>query len=134
MIDIENQVFNRISLAVRAVYPNANMSSEEQLTPSSFPCVTLVEADNRVVKETEDSSNNENHAYVMYEVNVYANNVNNKKAECKKIFSIVDDELRKMGFRRMSALNTSSNNSTIARKTGRYEGVVGKNETIYGGY
>lgn len=134
MIDIENQVFNRISLAVRAKYPTANLSSEEQLTPSAFPCVTVVEADNYVVKETTDSSLAENHAVVMYEINVYTNNASQKKAECKKIYSIVDDELRKMGFRRTSMLNTSSNNSTIYRMTGRYEGVVGKDETIYGGY
>lgn len=134
MIDVENQVFNKVSLAVKAVYPNATLSSEELLAPSSFPCVTIVEADNYVVAETVDSSLEENHAAVMYEINVYTNNASYKKAECKKIFSIVDDEMRKMGFRRMSMLNTSTNNSTTARKTGRYTGVVGKDENIYGGY
>lgn len=134
MIDIENQVFNRISLAVREKYPNANMSSEEQLAPSAFPCVTVVEADNYTVAETLDSSLAENHANVMYEVNVYTNDVGFKKSEGKAIFSIVDDEFRKMGFRRMSLLKTSSNNSTVLRMTGRYMGVVGKDEIIYGGY
>lgn len=134
MIDIENQVFNRISVAVRKEYPDVNMSSEEQLAPSAFPCVTVVEADNYTVAETVDSSLDENHANVMYEVNVFTNNASLKKAECKKIYSIVDDEFRKMGFRRMSMLNTSSNNSTVTRMTGRYTGIVGKDETIYGGY
>lgn len=133
MIDIENQVFNNISIAVKAVYPNANMSSEEQPVPSSFPCVTVVEADNYVVKETVDSSLEENHAYVMYETNVYSNDVNNRKAECKKVFGIVDNSFRKMGLRRTTKLITSTNNSSICRITARYVGIVGKDETIYGG-
>lgn len=134
MIDIENQVFNNISVDVKAEYPNANMSSEEQPTPSSFPCVTIVEADNYVVRETMDNSLDENHAYVMYETNVYANNAYNKKAECKRVFEIVDNRFRLMGFRRMSKLVTSTNNSSICRITARYVGIVGKDETIYGGY
>lgn len=133
MIDIENQVLNNVSVKVRAEYPNANISSEEQLTPSSFPCVTVVEGDNYVVDSTRDSSLEENHAYVMYEVNVYTNNVNNKKAECRKVMSIVDDSFTKMGFRRMSMLYVNTNNPTICRITARYSGVVSKEHIIYGG-
>lgn len=134
MIDVENQVFNKISLAVRKEYPNANMSGEEQPAPSIFPCVTIVEVDNYVVAETVDSSLEENHANVVYEINVYSNNASFKKAECKKIFSIVDGEMRRMGFRRMSMLNLPAVGSTIARISCRYTGIVGKDETIYGGY
>jgi hypothetical protein len=133
MIDIENQVFDRISKAVKKEFPTVNMSSEEILAPSELPCVTIVEADNYTVAETLDSSNEENHAYVMHEANVYTNGAF-KKAECKAIFSILDNEYRKMGFRRMSKPFTASNDPTVARMIGRYEGVVGKDETIYGGY
>lgn len=133
MIDIENQVFDRISKAVKKEFPTVNMSSEEILAPSEFPCVTIVEADNYTVAETLDSSNEENHAYVMHEVNAYANGAF-KKAECKAIFSIVDNEYRKMGFRRMSKPFTASNDPTVARMMGRYVGIVGKDDTIYGGY
>lgn len=133
MIDIENQVFDRISKAVKKEFPTVNMSSEEILAPSEFPCVTIVEADNYTVSETLDSSNDENHAYVMHEVNVYANGAF-KKVECKAIYSIVDNEYRKMGFRRMSKPFTASNDPTVARSMGRYVGIVGKDDTIYGGY
>ena len=133
MIDIENQVFNRISVAVKKEFPKANMSSEEQLAPSVFPCVTVVEADNYAVAETVDSSLEEKYAYVMYEINVYSNNSSHKKAECKKIFSIVDDEMRKTGFRRQSKPIMASTDPTIARSMGRYVGVVGADENIYGG-
>ena len=133
MIDIENQVFDRISKAVKKEFPTVNMSSEEILAPSELPCVTIVEADNYTVAETLDSSNEENHAYVMHEVNVYTNGAF-KKAECKAIFSIVDNEYRKMGFRRMSKPFTASNDPTVTRMMGRYVGIVGKDDTIYGGY
>lgn len=133
MIDIENQVFDRISKAVKKEFPTANMSSEEIIAPSEMPCVTIVEADNYTVAETLDSSNEENHAYVMHEVNVYANGAF-KKAECKAIYSIVDNEYRKMGFRRMSKPFTASNDPTVARMMGRYVGIVGADDTIYGGY
>lgn len=133
MIDIENQIFDRISKAVKKEFPTVNMSSEEILAPSELPCVTIVEADNYTVAETLDSSNEENHAYIMHEVNVYANGAF-KKAECKSIYSIVDNEYRKMGFRRMSKPFTASNDPTVVRMMGRYVGIVGKDDTIYGGY
>lgn len=133
MIDIENQVFDRISKAVKKEFPTVNMSSEEILAPSELPCVTIVEADNYTVAETLNSSNEENHAYVMHEVNVYANGAF-KKSECKAIYSIVDNEYRKMGFRRMSKPFTASNDPTVTRMMGRYVGIVGKDDTIYGGY
>ena len=133
MIDIENQVFDRISKAVKKEFPTVNMSSEEILAPSELPCVTIVEADNYTVAETLDSSNEENHAYVMHEVNVYTNGAF-KKSECKAIYSIVDNEYRKMGFRRMSKPFTASNDPTVTRMMGRYVGIVGKDDTIYGGY
>lgn len=134
MIDIENQVFSKVSEDVRATYPDANMTSEETLSPPSFPCVSVVEIDNYVVKETLDSSLIENHARVTYEVNVFVNNASNKKAECKKIFNIVDKRLMNMGFVRTTKLFTSTNNSTVCRLTGRYTAVVSKDEIIYGGY
>ena len=78
MIDIENEVFNRVTKRVREQFPNIFVVGEYVKSPSSFPAVSLMEMDNSSREDTVDSSSNENHANVMYEVNVYSNKTTGK--------------------------------------------------------
>ena len=48
MIDIESEVFDRVSKVVREEYPNVYMTGEYVRVPPSFPCVSLIEADNQI--------------------------------------------------------------------------------------
>lgn len=54
MIDMENEIFNEVSERVRAKYPNIFMTGEYVKSPSSFPCVSLVEADNATFRNSAD--------------------------------------------------------------------------------
>ena len=47
MIDIENEIFTRIVTELRSRFPDINVYGEDVRTPSSFPCVSIVEADIR---------------------------------------------------------------------------------------
>lgn len=98
MIDIENEVFDRVAKLVREQFPNIFMAGEYVKSPSSFPAVSLMEMDNSIRESTVDSGSNENHANVMYEVNVYSNKTNVKKSECKSIIALIDTEMTAMGF------------------------------------
>jgi hypothetical protein len=104
---------------------------EDVRTPSSFPCVTIVEADNYAVKSTQDSGCNENHANLMYEVNVYSNRASGRKSECKEILAVIDDMLLGLGFTRTMKNPVSMDDATIYRVISRYTAIVSKNQTIY---
>jgi hypothetical protein len=132
MINIENEIFDRVSTSVRVKFPNVNMTGEYVKSPSSFPHISIEEKDNSVHTSTQTSTENENHAVLMYEVNVYSNKARGKKTECKELISIVDNEIGKMGFTRtMLQPIPNIDDATIYRLTARYTAIVSKNKMIY---
>ena len=132
MIDIENELFNAVAERVRAIYPGVFMVGEYVKSPSSFPCVSMVEVDNATLRETQTSVGGENHATVMYEINVYSNKTRGKKAECKEIWAIIDEVLMSLNFTRiMLEPIPNLDDATIYRMLGRYRAVVSKDKTIY---
>jgi len=132
VIDIEAEVFDIVSSDVRLKYPKVYMTGEYVKSPSSFPCVSLIETDNQVYRNTRDSGCIENHAQIQYEVNVYSNRTSGKKAECKEIISLIDSKMEKLGFTR-TFMNPVPNeqDATIYRMIARYRAIVSKNKTIY---
>ena len=132
MIDIENEVFDRVAKRVREQFPDIFMVGEYVKSPSSFPAVSLMEMDNAPLESTMDSGSNENHVNVMYEVNVYSNKTTGKKSECKTIIALIDQEMTAMGFVR-STLTPVPNeyDSTIYRMVGRYRAAVSSNHKIF---
>lgn len=132
MIDIENDVLNIVAKAVKAVYPDIYMSGEYVKSPSRFPCVSLVEMDNSAYIRTQTSSSGENHAELMYELNVYSNKKSGKKSECKAIASLIDNEMATLNFSRiMLQPIPNMDDATIYRMTGRYRAVVSKDKILY---
>ena len=132
MIDIENIVFNTVAEKIREVFPDIFVAGEYVKSPPFFPAVSLVEMDNSTHIETIDSGSNENHANVMYEVNVYSNKTTGKKSECKAIIALIDEEMLAMGFSRSTLTPVpNENDSTIYRMVGRYRAAVSSNNTIY---
>lgn len=132
MINIENEVYSAVSGKVRAEISDIYISGEYVKSPPKFPAVSLVEMNNNVYTNTQTSEGNENHASVMYEVNVYSNKTYGKKTECKTIMSIIDEEMTNLGFTR-SMLQPIPNmdDATIYRITARYTAIVSKNNIIY---
>lgn len=132
MIDMENEIFNEVSERVREKYPNIFMTGEYVKSPSSFPCVSLVEADNATFRNSQTSNGKENHAAVMYELNVYSNKTKGKKAECKEIVAFIDEILMELNFTRLMLEPVpNQDEATIYRMLGRYRAVISKNKTIY---
>lgn len=136
MIDVENLVIDTISKAVKVSYPNALIISEYTDSPSSFPCVSVIEADNYTYRKTQDNDLKEHHTSVMYEVNVYSNKTKGSKTEAKKIMEIVDSSFQNMKFTRTIKQPIPNKDKTIYRIVARYEAVIGEgfkrgNDTIY---
>lgn len=133
MIDVENEIFNAVATTLRMEFPGIFVSGERIAAPPTFPAVTLVEADNSTYQRTLDSSGVENHAQIMYQVDVYSNKASGKKAECKSILTVVDEILFSMGFVRVgsSPIEASNANASIYRMVARYRATISKNKIIY---
>ena len=132
MIDVESEIFSKVAEAVRAVYPSAFVSGEYVRTPSKFPHVSLIEMSNTAYERTQSSGGVENHASLMYEVNVYSNKKSGKKSECKAIAILIDNELAALGFSRtMLQPIPNMDDATIYRMTGRYTAVISKDKKLY---
>ena len=131
MIDIESQVFTKISDAVKAEFPKVYMKSVHVLTTSEFPCVIVEEADNYVRQNTISSGETENYANVMYEINIYSNRPNTAKSEAKAIAAIVDETMQNMGFIRQTTNPVNTRDVTQFRLFMRYIATVDKNEQIF---
>ena len=132
MIDCENEIFDAVAKAVRAFNPSVSISGEYVRTPSKFPFVSLIEMSNTAYDRTQTDGSLENHASVMYEVNVYSNKKSGKKSECKAIASLIDNEMATLGFSRtMLQPIPNMDDATIYRITGRYTAVISKDKAIY---
>ena len=132
MIDIENEVFNRVATQVREQFPDIFMTGEYVNSPPSFPAASLVEMDNSIREDTIDSGSNENYVNVMYEVNVYSNKATGKKSECKAIMALLDNEMTAMGFARVSITPVPNEyDSTIYRMVARYKAAVSTDHKIF---
>lgn len=132
MINVENEIFNTVAKAVREKYPSVFISGEYIKAPSEFPFVSLVEMSNTAYDRTQTSGSLENHASLMYEVNVYSNKTSGKKSECRAIATLIDNALATLGFSRtMLQPIPNMDDATIYRMTGRYTAVISKDNVIY---
>lgn len=137
MIDVENLVVDTISKALKAsAYANTLVVSDYTDTPSSFPCVSVIESDNYTYRNTQDGDLKEHHTNVMYEVNVYSNKKNTSKSEAKAILEIVDTAFQNIKFTRTFKNNIPNGDKSIYRMVARYSAVIGEgfksgNDTIY---
>lgn len=132
MIDIENELFTLIATALRAAYDGIYVSGEYVSQPPTFPAVSIVEMDNTAYRRTQDSGSLENHAEVMYQVDVYSDLNRGKKVQAKAIAAMIDVLFSVNGFTR-TFMNPVQNmiDPTIYRITARYQAVVGKDQVVY---
>jgi len=133
MIDVENLVVDTISKALKAsAYSSTYVTTEYTDTPSSFPCVSIFEADNYAYQKTQDNDLKEHHTNVMYEINVYSNKTKGSKTEAKNIMEIVDNTMQNNKFTRTVKQPIPNKDKTIYRIVARYEAVIGDYQTIDG--
>lgn len=129
MIDIENEIFSAVSAELRSNFTGINVYSKLNLAPTVFPCVCVEEADNAVYRKTQDSGSLENHAEIMFEVNVYSSKTSGAKAECKDIFAVIDGVMVGRGFTRLGRRPIEEEAPITYRLVGQYRGIVSDGTT-----
>lgn len=132
MIDLENVIFTELATTLRDKYgENFFVAGEYVESPASFPAVTIVEADNRVLQSMR-TLKIENAVSVMYEINIYSNKTSGKKSEAKEIADVIDKKFEEIGFTRTMRNQVANlNNASIFRMVCRYEAVIDKDHWIY---
>lgn len=131
MIDIESYVFSKVKEKAVKQFPKLSLKAEEIRVPSEFPAASLEEIDNYCYDKTVDSSSNENHAEVTFELGVYSNKTSGKKTQCKEIFAFIDEILLDMGFSRIMKKPQPIEDASVYRLVGRYRGIADKENNIY---
>ena len=125
MINVENEIYTIVATALREQFPGVFVSGEYVTAPASFPAVTLIESDN-YVDVSMSTLNIENAVNVMYSLSVYSNKRNGKKEEAKKISDFADEQMKSLGFTRISRTQVPNlADATIYRLESRYEAVIG---------
>ncbi|MEG1106680.1 MAG: hypothetical protein RR841_08000 [Eubacterium sp.] len=133
MIDIENDVFTAVATELRKRYKNIKVYGDEgTLVLATFPAVSMVETDNTTYLKSLTCDLAENHAELLYSVNIYSNKEIGKKAECKSIMATIDEMMMRFGFTRTFCSKVPNlQDGKIYRITARFHGVVGKDKKIY---
>lgn len=125
MIDIENDVINMVAVAVRNFNTTVLVTSEHEPAQLSMPAVTVMEIDNTIVQRMR-TTKIENADRVVYQINVYSDKANGRKAEAKSLMALVDNAMLNAGFTRIM-MNQIPNlvDSRVYRIVARYSAVVG---------
>lgn len=131
MVDIENELFTTVATALRSAYTGISVESITTYSPSKFPCVCIEETDNYSLTNTRDTASNDNHAVVVYEVNVYSNKTGGRKSEAKAILDTVDGIMNDLGFTRLARTPINMDDATKYRLFARYRAAVSNDKTIY---
>ena len=132
MVDIETELFTKIATILREKYgKNFTVYGETVLAPSEFPCACIEESDNFSYLATRDSGSNENHAELVYDVNVYSNKRKGKKSQCKEILATIDEFFTSIGFTRIIKNPISLDDATKYRLFARYSAIASEDGNIY---
>lgn len=131
MIDIEQDVFNSVASVLRNKFPDIFVSGEAVDSPAKFPAVTIIENDNSVYTKMS-TDNLENAVSLMYEVNVYTNEISHRKMKAKEIMSLICEEFEKIGFTRTACGPvTNFQDDRIYRMVARFTAKADKDFWIY---
>ena len=128
MIDVENDVFDRVYGAMEYLLPEGCFSAEYNPVPPALPFATLIEMDNYTDTAKRGTADDEEFGILMYETNVYAES----KAECRQITNALDSAMTRLGFHRLSLRPVDNlNDHTIHRMVGRYRAEVNQHKTVF---
>lgn len=130
--DVEVELYDAVARAVLAEYPDAYVSGEHVIAPSSFPAVSIVETSNTTLESANDSSEADVAHSIVYTVDAYSNSSSDSKAQCKSILAIVGDAMSRRNLSCIMARPMdNAADPSIYRMTARYAGVLDREGNLY---
>ena len=121
MINVENEVYSRLTDALSDRFAGIDTASEYVRVPASFPHVSIVMTDSYTALDRADNSPIEKYTVCTFTIDVYSKKQTGRKTECTEILDVIDAILYSLNFRRESRVPVPNlEDSTIYRLTARY--------------
>lgn len=128
MIDFEVQIFNAVHSSVAPLCAKNAFRSVHTPVPTVFPTATLYELSNVTDRVRRSTSTTEDFAVITYQAHVYAQS----KAECRSVFSALDNAMIRLGFNRFSGdFTPNTANSKVFEYIARYQAEIDPSGVIY---
>lgn len=128
MIDYEVSVFDTVYPIIAPLCAPGKFVSTNITSSTAYPAVSLVEVTNVTVRSRQSSSQTENFADVMYQLDVYAKGKYNAKA----VYVEADRAMTGIGFTRVSGTWLDNADAPeVSRYTARYRAWIDPNGVIY---
>ena len=131
MINIKTEIYDHVYTTLKDRYPKMNITGEATPTPSHFPCVQIIGLNNTVVSSTQTQSAKENHASLLYQIDIFSNKQSGRMAECDEISGVIDEIFADLNFNRIFMAPTQNASEGIYRVTARYTAVVDRYGMLY---
>lgn len=133
MLDFSDEIYSWFTYSLREKFPKIYTTQEETLAPSVIPAVSIVQKRNVTYQRTRDACL-ENHVSVMFQMDIYTNDKDNKKRQAEEIRDTVSDLMQSIGFNRTMCEPTPNlADMSIYRITMRFTGIIGKDRVVYAG-
>lgn len=128
MIDYETTIFNDIHAIAAPLCAKNRFLSTPILSYTNLPAASLVEIDNRTVKESRGTAFTEPRARITYQLEVVAKT----KSKCRSIFAAIDGRMIQINFSRLSTnVVPVPDNAEIVRMVARYSAEIDPDGMIY---
>lgn len=131
MLDFSDEIYSWLTYSLREKFPKIYTTQEETAAPPVIPAVSIVQKRNVTYQRTRDACL-ENHVSVMFQMDIYTNDKDNKKRQAEEIRDTVSDLMQSIGFNRTMCEPTPNlADMSIYRITMRFTGIIGKDRIVY---
>ena len=127
----KNAIFTKVKTAITAQYSGAYCTSERLYTPSTFPCVSIVEIDTypELVSTALDFTDEQRRS--DFEIQVYSNKSPGAATQAASIMAVAIAEMRRLGYRcTMSGPIDNGADASIKRHVARFTRYIGSGDTL----
>ena len=123
MIDHENEIFEKVSTALRENFPDIYVIGREiSDTPPSFPAVSITQSANEVNSKYSTFRQIEHAANEVYKFEIASNLEVGREKQCKEILQVIDSVMSEMFYyTRRKPQSVPAIDPTVARLIARYE-------------
>lgn len=133
MLDFSDEIYSWLTYSLREKFPKIYTTKSETAAPPVFPAVSIVQKNNVTYQRTRDACL-ENHVSVMFQMDIYTNDKDNKERQAQEIRNAVSDLMVSKGFNRTMCEPTPNlADMSIYRITMRFTGIIGKDRFVYAG-
>lgn len=127
--NVENEIFSICTDMLQEFDPEVETISSQEDIPEHLPCVSIYELSNLPHETSRETQNPETHSVIEYQVDIYTNDVNGKKARANGYRDRIAYFFQRMGFAR-TVCNPIPNytNPAVYRTTMRFSAIIDKNK------